>query len=121
MFPTGLLHAVPNDETLSAKDAMKLREKPAKKNGTVATSTSGERRKEPERLCFCPPECLIKSLINPRNVTKMESTFGTWMKDTAQLNDERVWVAEHFSGRTQRTDAADVAEGQIRPDSRLER
>lgn len=30
----------------------------------------------------------------------MESTFGTWMKDTAQLNDERVWVAEHFSGRT---------------------
>uniref|UniRef100_A0A3Q1GJ86 Gliomedin n=1 Tax=Acanthochromis polyacanthus TaxID=80966 RepID=A0A3Q1GJ86_9TELE len=42
-------------------------------------------------------ECLIKSLINPRNVTKMESTFGTWMKDTAQLNDERIWVAEHFS------------------------
>lgn len=30
----------------------------------------------------------------------MESTFGTWMKDTAQLNDEHVWVAEHFSGRT---------------------
>lgn len=29
----------------------------------------------------------------------MESTFGTWMKDTAQLNDERIWVAEHFSGR----------------------
>lgn len=49
-------------------------------------------------LCF-PPDCLIKSLINPRNVTKMESTFGTWMKDTAQLNDERIWVAEHFSGR----------------------
>uniref|UniRef100_A0A3Q2XL36 Gliomedin n=1 Tax=Hippocampus comes TaxID=109280 RepID=A0A3Q2XL36_HIPCM len=45
-----------------------------------------------------PLECLIKSLINPRNVTKMESTFGTWMKDTAVLNDERVWVAEHFSG-----------------------
>lgn len=53
---------------------------------------------------FLPPECLIKSLINPRNVTKMESTFGTWMKDTAQLNEERVWVAEHFSGRAQRTD-----------------
>lgn len=51
---------------------------------------------------FLPPECLIKSLINPRNVTKMESTFGTWMKDTAQLNEERVWVAEHFSGRPQR-------------------
>uniref|UniRef100_A0A8D3BIK3 Gliomedin n=1 Tax=Scophthalmus maximus TaxID=52904 RepID=A0A8D3BIK3_SCOMX len=46
-----------------------------------------------------PSECLIKSLINPRNVTKMESTFGTWMRDTAQVNDERIWVAEHFSGR----------------------
>ncbi|TWW67816.1 Gliomedin [Takifugu flavidus] len=76
MCPTGMLNAVPNDETLSLKAAMKLIEKPVKKN-----------------------ECLIKSLINPRNVTKMESTFGTWMKDTAQLNDERVWVAEHFSGR----------------------
>lgn len=29
----------------------------------------------------------------------MESTFGTWMRDTALLNDEHVWVAEHFSGR----------------------
>uniref|UniRef100_A0A667XUE5 Gliomedin n=1 Tax=Myripristis murdjan TaxID=586833 RepID=A0A667XUE5_9TELE len=46
-----------------------------------------------------PSECLIKSLINPRNVTKMDNTFGTWMKDTAQLDDERIWVAEHFSGR----------------------
>ncbi|XP_071757554.1 gliomedin [Centroberyx gerrardi] len=71
-----LIHAVPNDETSSAKEAGKLREMPAKKN-----------------------DCLIKSLINPRNVTKMETTFGTWMKDTAQLNDERIWVAEHFSGR----------------------
>ncbi|KAJ7994804.1 hypothetical protein DPEC_G00253260 [Dallia pectoralis] len=45
-------------------------------------------------------ECIIKSLINPRNISKMETTFGTWMKDTAVLNDERIWVAEHFSGRT---------------------
>ncbi|XP_040896860.1 gliomedin [Toxotes jaculatrix] len=72
----GLLQAIPNDETSSAKEAVKLHEKPVKKN-----------------------ECLIKSLINPRNVSKMESTFGSWMKDTAQLNDERIWVAEHFSGR----------------------
>ncbi|CAL8352145.1 unnamed protein product [Merluccius merluccius] len=50
-------------------------------------------------LAFVSPECLIKSLINPRSVVKMESTFGTWMKDTALLNDERIWVAEHFSGR----------------------
>ncbi|XP_061565598.1 gliomedin [Cololabis saira] len=72
----GLLHAVPNDETLTVKEAVKLHERPAKKN-----------------------ECLIKSLINPREVAKMESTFGTWMKDTAGLDDERIWVAEHFSGR----------------------
>lgn len=50
---------------------------------------------------FCPPECIIKSLINPRNISKMESTFGTWMKDTAVLNDKRIWVAEHFSGTSQ--------------------
>ncbi|XP_017295557.1 gliomedin [Kryptolebias marmoratus] len=65
----GLFHAVPNDETMSGKQ-------PAQKN-----------------------ECLIKSLINPRNVAKMETTFGAWMKDTAALDDERIWVAEHFSGR----------------------
>lgn len=72
----GPLQAIPNDETSSVKETGILHEKPVKKN-----------------------ECLIKSLINPRNVTKMESTFGMWMKDTAQLNDERIWVAEHFSGR----------------------
>lgn len=72
----GLLHAVPNDETLPVKQAVKPHKKPAEKN-----------------------ECLIKSLINPRTVAKMETTFGTWMKDTAQLTDERIWVAEHFSGR----------------------
>ncbi|XP_068175010.1 gliomedin isoform X2 [Antennarius striatus] len=71
----GLLHAIPNDGTSSVKDAVKRHENPTK-NG-----------------------CLIKSLINPRNVTKMETTYGTWMKDTAELNDERIWVAEHFSGR----------------------
>lgn len=53
-------------------------------------------------LAFSLSECLIKSLINPRNVMKMSSTFGTWMKDTAQLNDEQVWVAEHFSGRLEK-------------------
>uniref|UniRef100_A0A8C7ZZG4 Gliomedin n=1 Tax=Oryzias sinensis TaxID=183150 RepID=A0A8C7ZZG4_9TELE len=73
---TGLLHKVPNDETLHLKEALNAHDRPARKN-----------------------ECLIKSLINPRGVAKMENTFGAWMKDTAQLNDERIWVAEHFSGR----------------------
>nr|XP_057944357.1 gliomedin isoform X1 [Doryrhamphus excisus] len=70
------LYSIPNDETSFAKGASKAHEKATKAN-----------------------ECLIKSLINPRNVTKMENTFGTWMKDTALLNDESIWVAEHFSGR----------------------
>ncbi|XP_077375522.1 gliomedin isoform X1 [Festucalex cinctus] len=69
-------YSIPNDETSFVKTTGKLHEKAPKRN-----------------------ECLIKSLINPRNVTKTESTFGTWMKDTAVLNDERIWVAEHFSGR----------------------
>ena len=38
----------------------------------------------------------------------MDNTFGTWMKDTARLNDERIWVAEHFSGRFDHADRKDV-------------
>ncbi|XP_034050202.1 gliomedin [Thalassophryne amazonica] len=72
----GPLHSVPNDETSSHQEALKHQEKSTKMK-----------------------ECLIKSLINPRNMTQMETTFGTWMKDTAQLDDEHIWVAEHFSGR----------------------
>lgn len=65
----------------------------------VRHSLSGKVVKRQSLMLFCfPSECLIKSLINPRNVTKMKMTFGTWMKDTALLNDERIWVAEHFSG-----------------------
>lgn len=72
----GMFHAIPNDETSPGKEGTRFPTKPVKTN-----------------------ECLIKSLINPRNVTKMKMTFGTWMRDTALVNDERIWVAEHFSGR----------------------
>ncbi|XP_060779054.1 gliomedin isoform X2 [Neoarius graeffei] len=44
-------------------------------------------------------ECIIKSVQEPRNLAKMASTFGTWLKDTAVGDDEKIWVAEHFSGR----------------------
>ncbi|XP_047677960.1 gliomedin isoform X2 [Tachysurus fulvidraco] len=44
-------------------------------------------------------ECIIKSVKEPRNLAKMSSTFGTWLKDTALGDDEKIWVAEHFSGR----------------------
>ncbi|KAI5097885.1 gliomedin isoform X1 [Silurus meridionalis] len=44
-------------------------------------------------------ECIIKSVTEPENLAKMTSTFGTWLKDTAGRDDEKIWVAEHFSGR----------------------
>ncbi|XP_051952918.1 gliomedin-like [Xyrauchen texanus] len=44
-------------------------------------------------------DCIIKSVLNPRHLMKMSSTFGAWMMDTAAQDDEKMWVAEHFSGR----------------------
>nr|XP_023672950.1 gliomedin-like [Paramormyrops kingsleyae] len=72
----GLSHSAPNDDTLSGKVAQSLTE-----------------------AAFRKAECIIKSISNPRNVTKMANTFGTWMQDTALQDDEHIWVAEHFSGR----------------------
>lgn len=48
-------------------------------------------------------ECIIKSVKEPRNLAKMASTFGTWLKDTAVGDDEKIWVAEHFSGTVHQT------------------
>lgn len=92
------MHSVPNDETLTVKEALKQQGNPAKKNGErILTAISDLQGFRSNHVCF-HSECLIKSLINPRNVAKMETTFGTWMKDSAHPNDERIWVAEHFSG-----------------------
>ncbi|XP_042267516.1 olfactomedin-like protein 2A isoform X3 [Thunnus maccoyii] len=44
-------------------------------------------------------ECFIKSIKCSEEVTKMQSTYGSWMSDTSQLNEGRYWQAEHFSGR----------------------
>ncbi|XP_071271838.1 uncharacterized protein [Salvelinus alpinus] len=44
-------------------------------------------------------EYIIKSITCFPNVTKMETTFGVWMRDAAQVNDNHIWMAEHFSGR----------------------
>ncbi|XP_059495243.1 gliomedin [Stegostoma tigrinum] len=43
---------------------------------------------------------IIKSVDAPYNVTRIENTFGAWMKDPAAKNNERIWVVEHFSGLT---------------------
>lgn len=36
LFLSGLLHAIPNDETASVMEAVKLHEKPAKKTGAFS-------------------------------------------------------------------------------------
>uniref|UniRef100_UPI00398EB558 gliomedin n=1 Tax=Pristiophorus japonicus TaxID=55135 RepID=UPI00398EB558 len=43
---------------------------------------------------------IIKSVDGPYNVTKIENTFGAWMKDPALKSNEQIWVVEHFSGLT---------------------
>ena len=29
---------------------------------------------------------------------KVKETFGTWIRESANKSDERIWVTEHFSG-----------------------
>ncbi|XP_037624101.1 gliomedin-like isoform X15 [Sebastes umbrosus] len=42
--------------------------------------------------------CKIRS-IRCLEKAKMQSTFGSWMSDASQLDEERYWLADHFSGR----------------------
>ncbi|XP_034060575.1 uncharacterized protein LOC117538793 isoform X3 [Gymnodraco acuticeps] len=50
-------------------------------------------------------ERLTKTACNIRNIkcsekaTKMQSTFGAWMSDASQVDQDRYWLADHFSGR----------------------
>ncbi|XP_055789157.1 gliomedin-like isoform X2 [Salvelinus fontinalis] len=44
-------------------------------------------------------EYIIKSITCFPNVTKMGTTFGVWMRDAARVNDNHIWMAEHFLGR----------------------
>lgn len=40
----------------------------------------------------------ITSIGSPTQVLKMSETFGTWIRDSTNKSDERIWVTEHFSG-----------------------
>ncbi|XP_054900480.1 uncharacterized protein LOC129369125 isoform X1 [Poeciliopsis prolifica] len=42
--------------------------------------------------------CSIKAIKCSEKSTNMQFTYGAWMSDASQTND-RIWVAEHFSGR----------------------
>lgn len=47
---------------------------------------------------------MITSIGNATQVLKVAETFGTWMRESANKSEERIWVTEHFSGTfTQQT------------------
>ncbi|XP_055517098.1 gliomedin isoform X1 [Leucoraja erinacea] len=74
----GKADAEPNDDTLIRRtSAQKIQSSFTKKAGRV-----------------------IKSVDDPNNVTKIENTFGAWMKDHAVKHSEQIWIVEHFSGLT---------------------
>ncbi|XP_070975282.1 gliomedin-like [Oncorhynchus clarkii lewisi] len=52
-----------------------------------------------EEAAIRKTEYIIKTITCFPNVTKMETTFGVWMQDAARVNDDHIWMAEHFSGR----------------------
>lgn len=41
---------------------------------------------------------MITSIGSPIQVLKVKETFGTWIRESANKSDERIWVTEHFSG-----------------------
>lgn len=41
---------------------------------------------------------MIASIGKPTQVLKVTETFGTWMRESANKSEERIWVTEHFSG-----------------------
>nr|4D77_A Chain A, GLIOMEDIN [Rattus norvegicus]4D7C_A Chain A, GLIOMEDIN [Rattus norvegicus]4D7C_B Chain B, GLIOMEDIN [Rattus norvegicus] len=43
-------------------------------------------------------EPMITSIGNPAQVLKVKETFGTWLRESANRSDDRIWVTEHFSG-----------------------
>uniref|UniRef100_A0A1A8FV52 ClpX caseinolytic peptidase X homolog n=1 Tax=Nothobranchius korthausae TaxID=1143690 RepID=A0A1A8FV52_9TELE len=43
--------------------------------------------------------CRVKSIACSEKISSMKATFGAWMSDASRQNDNRFWLAEHFSGR----------------------
>ncbi|XP_063104790.1 gliomedin isoform X2 [Cavia porcellus] len=67
--------AVPNDDTLVGK-----------------ADEKGSNQNAPQA------ESLIASIGNPTQVLKVTETFGTWIRESANRSNDRIWVTEHFSG-----------------------
>ncbi|NXE66113.1 GLDN protein, partial [Calcarius ornatus] len=66
---------VPNDDTLAGKAEDRTLEPPSKK-----------------------AECVITSVGSPDQYVSVQQTFGTWMREPANISDERIWLTMHFSG-----------------------
>uniref|UniRef100_A0A8C3D3R1 Uncharacterized protein n=1 Tax=Corvus moneduloides TaxID=1196302 RepID=A0A8C3D3R1_CORMO len=47
---------------------------------------------------FPPLECVITSVGSPVHFVSVQQTFGTWMREPANISDERIWLTMHFSG-----------------------
>ncbi|XP_034516874.1 gliomedin isoform X2 [Ailuropoda melanoleuca] len=75
VVPTGETCATPNDGTLVGKADEKV----------------GDHHSP-------PAESMIASIGSPTQVLKVKETFGTWIRESANKSDERIWVTEHFSG-----------------------
>lgn len=43
-------------------------------------------------------ECVITSVGSPVHFVSVQQTFGTWMREPANISDERIWLTMHFSG-----------------------
>ncbi|KAM4572863.1 uncharacterized protein PAE49_007891 isoform 2-T2 [Odontesthes bonariensis] len=63
---------------------------PLKNDNKINLTNPGRRTKT---------DCKVKSIKCSEKVIEMQSTFGAWMLDASELDDTRVWLAEHFSGR----------------------
>ncbi|MEE6503080.1 hypothetical protein FKM82_004735 [Ascaphus truei] len=72
---TGDTCAVPNDDTMMGKANEKNNGHHVKKG-----------------------DCTIKSIDNPTHIAKVKDTYGAWMMESTNRSDDRIWIAEHFSG-----------------------
>ncbi|NWV47909.1 GLDN protein, partial [Daphoenositta chrysoptera] len=71
---SGETSAVPNDDTLAGK--------------------AQDRTHGPSKRA----ECVIRSVGSPVHFVSVQQTFGTWMREPANISDERIWLTTHFLG-----------------------
>uniref|UniRef100_A0A670Z5T5 Gliomedin n=1 Tax=Pseudonaja textilis TaxID=8673 RepID=A0A670Z5T5_PSETE len=63
--------SIPNDDTLAGK------------------------AKDPAHLY---QQNMIESIGSPEEIVKLKQSYGAWMVDLGNRTDEKIWIAEHFTG-----------------------